>query len=101
MNIINNFKKIIHKGDVFLDNRQFFNPYGMPGAFNMTGGPNSIIPPSGNIPGMNNELFPLITLKDFYEGQYMYYRYLTQMLDYTIKSKEYEKTRNDTSKKEV
>lgn len=42
-------------------------------------------------PNMNDPMFnPIIQ----YEQAYMYYRYLTQQLDYKIKCKEYEKLCN-------
>ncbi len=41
--------------------------------------------------GMNFESDPVLNPMLQYEQGYMYYRYLTQQLDYKIKFKEYEK----------
>lgn len=65
-------------------NQPFFDPYN----FNVQ--PNNM--PQQNIdpaldPTMNNPMM-------YYEQQYMYYRYLTQVLEYKIKLKEYEKLTN-------
>ncbi len=62
-------------------NQPFFDPYN----FNVQ--PNNM--PQQNMdpvidPTMNNPMM-------YYEQQYMYYRYLTQVLEYKIKLKEYEK----------
>ena len=43
---------------------------------------------------MDNNMFNPITQ---YEQAYMYYRYLTQQLEYKIKCKEYEKLCNTTN----
>lgn len=65
-------------------NQPFFDPYN----FNVQ--PNNIsqqnIDPALD-PTMNNPMM-------YYEQQYMYYRYLTQVLEYKIKLKEYEKLTN-------
>lgn len=42
------------------------------------------------IPGVENPMNPTM----YYEQQYMYYRYLTQMVDYKIKQKELDKLNN-------
>ena len=42
------------------------------------------------IPGVENPMNPSM----YYEQQYMYYRYLTQMVDYKIKQKELDKLNN-------
>lgn len=78
-------------------NQGFFDPYN----FNLQN--------SGNIPPQANQNMPnqaLIQNMDmipqamnpnmYYEQQYMYYKYLTQMLEYKMKLKEWE---NITNKK--
>ena len=42
------------------------------------------------IPGVENPMNPSM----YYEQQYMYYRYLTQVVDYKIKQKELDKLNN-------
>ena len=60
-------------------NQPFFDPYN----FNMR--PNTIN--QQNIdPAIEQMPYPMMD----YEQQYMYYRYLTQVLEYKIKLKEYE-----------
>ena len=46
------------------------------------------------IPGVENPMNPTM----YYEQQYMYYRYLTQVVDYKIKQKELDKLNNNNSK---
>lgn len=46
------------------------------------------------IPGVENPMNPAM----YYEQQYMYYRYLTQVVDYKIKQKELDKLNNVNSK---
>lgn len=63
-------------------NQNFFDPY------NFNPQPNiqhQSMPQDMQI-GMENPLNPAM----YYEQQYMYYRYLTQMLEYKIKLKEWE-----------
>ncbi len=64
-------------------NQPFFDPYN----FNMQNNANAqpIVDPT--LDQMNNPMM-------YYEQQYMYYRYLTQVLEYRIKLLEYEKTKN-------
>lgn len=65
-------------------NQPFFDPYN----FNLN-----------NVPQQNNinqqipeELFqPTPNPAMYYEQQYMYYRYLTQMMEYKIKLRDYER----------
>lgn len=65
-------------------NQPFFDPYN----FNM---PNTT--PQPNIdPAMDQLNNPMM----YYEQQYMYYRYLTQVLEYRIKLKELENLNNNT-----
>lgn len=49
-------------------------------------------------PDMNEPMFnPMLQ----YEQAYMYYRYMTQQLEYKIKCKEYDKLCNTTSRSET
>lgn len=64
-------------------NQVFFDPY------NFNPQPNNIT--HQNVPqdmqlGIENPLNPAM----YYEQQYMYYKYLTQMIEYKIKLKEWE-----------
>ena len=62
-----------------MDDRFFFNPYGFTGF-----SPN--VPPNLNVtPNTQNDISP----KEFYENQYLYYRYLNEFMDYQIKSREF------------
>lgn len=67
-------------------NQPFFDPYN----FN-TQQVNSNIPQQNIDPVMDTIANPMM----YYEQQYMYYRYLTQVLEYKIKLKEYEKLANN------
>lgn len=67
-------------------NQPFFDPYN----FN-TQQVNSNIPQQNIDPVMDTMANPMM----YYEQQYMYYRYLTQVLEYKIKLKEYEKLANN------
>lgn len=64
-------------------NQNYFDPYN----FNM--------PPMSN--HMNNQMpldmpqAEMVNPSMYYEQQYMYYKYLTQMLEYKMKLKEWEK----------
>lgn len=71
--------------------QNFFDPYN----FNMQ--PNNMHQPMQQpeiIPGVENPMNPAM----YYEQQYMYYRYLTQVVDYKIKQKELDKLNNNNSK---
>jgi len=82
---------------IFLENRNFFEPYPN---FNQ----NVNVPPA-YIPSMpmqtptNDYLGPAITPKEFYEQQSVYYRYLTTMMEYNIKSREYERLMHQDNKR--
>ncbi len=66
-------------------NQPFFDPYN----FNMQNNT-----PQPNIdPAMDQLNNPMM----YYEQQYMYYRYLTQVLEYRIKLKELENLNNKTN----
>lgn len=74
---------------IFLENRNFFEPY--PNFNQNVNVPPAYIPPL-SAPNPTNEYFgPAITPKEFYEQQSVYYRYLTTMMEYNIKSREYER----------
>lgn len=61
----------------------FFDPYN----FNNT---NQNFQDNAQIPGIDQMSNPML----YYEQQYTYYRYLTQVLEYRIKLKEYEQIMN-------
>lgn len=60
----------------------FFDPYN----FNTT----QAIQDTAQIPGIDQMTNPMM----YYEQQYIYYRYLTQVLEYRIKMREYEELMN-------
>lgn len=61
-------------------NQPYFDPYNFNATnFNMQGDPTSSYSDT-----------PSMSPNSYYEGQYYYYRYLTQMMDYKIRCKEYE-----------
>lgn len=64
-------------------NQPFFDPY------NFNAIPNNMQVPTNDptLNPMDNMANPMM----FYEQQYMYYRYLTQVVEYKIKLKELEK----------
>lgn len=69
-----------------MDNRNFFDPYAQFGASNT---PPAYVPQSQTT--TNEYMGPAITPKEFYEQQEVYYRYLITMMEYNLKSREYEK----------
>ncbi|MDD2627354.1 MAG: hypothetical protein PHR25_04775 [Clostridia bacterium] len=71
-----------------MENKQFFDPYN----FNNTNpNMNSMNPINSNVIDEHNNIIPQqINPAMFYEQQYWYYNYLTKMLEYKIKLKEYE-----------
>lgn len=74
-------------------NQPYFDPYNfnMPNAASH-GGPNlNMAPPEAMMPGME----PVANPAMYYEQQYMYYKYLTQMLEYKMKLKEFEKSNRE------
>ncbi len=70
-------------------NQPFFDPYN----FNMQNPVQQQIPIDNTQTGIDNFANPMM----FYEQQYMYYRYLTQVLEYKIKLKELEKLNNSNN----
>lgn len=60
-------------------NQPFFDPYN----FNMQAN-------AMQQPGIDQNIDTIANPMMFYEQQYMYYRYLTQVLEYKIKLKEFE-----------
>lgn len=62
-------------------NQPFFDPY------NFNTMPNQMPQQAPIDPSLDNLTNPMM----YYEQQYMYYRYLTQVLDYKIRLKELEK----------
>lgn len=71
--------------------QNFFDPY------NFSMQPNNIhnsMQQPEIVPGVENPMNPSM----YYEQQYMYYRYLTQVVDYKIKQKELDKLNNNNSK---
>jgi len=71
-------------------NQPFFDPYN----FNMQMSQQMPMPQTPNDPAMDNMMNPVM----YYEQQYMYYRYLTQLLEYKMKLKEWEQTREINKK---
>ncbi len=75
-------------------NQPFFDPYNfnMQNISHMQG----VVPPQQDIPQPVDSMQNVVSPTMYYEQQYMYYRYLTQMLEYRIKLREYDSsTRND------
>lgn len=72
-----------------MENRPIFDPYFF--GIHTKLPPNFQLPPNINY----NELLPQeFSPKDFYENQYLYYRYLNEYLDYSLKRVEFEKKLN-------
>lgn len=69
--------------------QNFFDPYNFSMQQNNVHSP---IQQPEIIPGVENPMNPSM----YYEQQYMYYRYLTQMVDYKIKQKELDKLNNNS-----
>ncbi len=69
-----------------MDNRNFFDPYAQ---FGVSSTPPAYVPQPSN--STNEYMGPAITPKEFYEQQEVYYRYLITMMEYNLKSREYEK----------
>jgi hypothetical protein len=67
-------------------NQPYFDPYN----FNMQG-----IPMQNEMPQALEPMQNIMGPSMYYEQQYMYYKYLTQMLEYKMKLKEYEKMNRD------
>lgn len=67
--------------------QNFFDPYNFNMQSNM---PHQQMQQPEIIPGVENPMNPSM----YYEQQYMYYRYLTQVVDYKIKQKELDKLNN-------
>ena len=65
-----------------MDERYIFNPYGFGTPFFT---PNGVVPPNVSTNGQSTNDQDL---KSFYENQYHYYRYLNEMIDYQLKSRE-------------
>lgn len=73
-------------------NQNFFDPYN----FSMQPGmPHQSMQQPEMVPGVENPMNPSM----YYEQQYMYYRYLTQMVDYKIKQKELDRLNNNHNTK--
>lgn len=69
-------------------NQQFYDPY------NFNNIPNN----QQFMPMQANDLAPGIEAMNptmYYEQQYMYYRYLTQMMEYKIRLKDFERLNKD------
>lgn len=75
-------------------NQPFFDPYN----FNMQNmQPN--MQPGMQIPGMQDMDMMTANPAMYYEQQFMYYKYLTQMLEYKMKLKEFEKMNREQQSK--
>ena len=76
-----------------MENKQFFDPYN----FN-----NMVMQPATQVPAMQEDInfSPIASASPtmFYEQQFWYYNYLTKMMEYKIKVKEYEKLTNNNNK---
>ena len=68
-----------------MENKQFFDPYNFNSMQTQT---NTSVP--GTIEDMSFQPAMQMSPTMFYEQQYWYYNYLTKMLEYKIKLKEYE-----------
>ncbi len=72
----------------------FFDPYN----FNLQNSSSTSTPTQTNVANQNMigmDMMPQMANPSmYYEQQYMYYRYLTQMLEYKIKLKEWENLNN-------
>ncbi len=71
-------------------NQPFFDPYN----FNTTMPPN----PNMQVPQEMDMVQQAPNPAMYYDQQYMYYRYLNEMLDYKIKLKEYDRLSKENSK---
>ncbi|MCX8074579.1 MAG: hypothetical protein N2749_03230 [Clostridia bacterium] len=68
-------------------NQPFFDPYNFSNIQQQMPQMNMNMNPSSDMDPLQSSMNPAM----YYEQQYMYYRYLTQMLDYRIRLKDYEK----------
>lgn len=74
-------------------NQGFFDPYN----FNIPQNGMNITPPMGQVAqDISMGIDTIANPSMYYEQQYMYYRYLTQVLEYKIKLKEWENMNKDT-----
>lgn len=70
-------------------NQGFFDPYNFNLQNSSMQNQAATTPPNQNMMGM--DVVPQVVNPNmYYEQQYMYYKYLTQMLEYKIKLKEWE-----------
>lgn len=70
-------------------NQGFFDPYNFNLQNSSMPSQTTTTPPNQNMMGM--DVVPQVVNPNmYYEQQYMYYKYLTQMLEYKIKLKEWE-----------
>lgn len=72
-----------------MEDRFFFNPYLFPGNYGFNGFPPNMTPPPNITANSSNVNVDNISPKEFYENGYYYYRYLNEMMDYQIKTKEF------------
>ncbi len=70
-------------------NQSYFDPYN----FNMQAQQQNM---AMQTPDAIGACIDNVTPAMYYEQQYMYYRYLTQMLEYKIKLKDFEKMNKDS-----
>lgn len=70
-----------------MENKQFFDPYNFN---NMLSNPYQSATTNQQIQDISFPQIPGPTPTMFYEQQFWYYNYLTKMLEYKIKLKEYE-----------
>lgn len=86
---------------IFLENIPFFDPYNFLGTTNIQ---NSNIPGTNTTKNNSQNSIPdfqqIVSPKEFYENQYIYYRYLNEVLEYQIKKEEYDKRQKKENNKE-
>lgn len=80
-----------------MENRPLFDPYGIntgvpyTGKFGNYGAFGSNVPFSFGLPANYDYFSTPAEIKNFFDSQYLYYRYLNEVLDYKMKVKEFEK----------
>ena len=77
-----------------MENKQFFDPYNFNNVVTNTPCAQNAVQLPDDIAGMSNTGIPNLSPIMFYEQQFWYYNYLTKMLEYKIKLKEYENLNN-------
>lgn len=80
-----------------MENKNFFNPYAY---VNQNLNSNPVPPPPFPLTSQSNTDMPppIITPREYYEQQYMYYRCLNEMMDFSIKKRQFENSGNENKK---